>query len=314
MKNESKYIGCMLNAAVGDALGKQNEGRRRSEISVQAKDYGSAPSGSPGEKLGKGQYTDDTEQMLVLAESIIECNGFDVEDFAKRIARWGADALLDPARKSLLGPSSAKAIARLNSGVSWKESGSDIPSCGSAVRVPPVGLFYANMEEIESNAALSSIPTHNTGSAIAGAVAVAVGVRCAIEDMELFEIMKETCIRTSKYDLELGKKIRFAFENMNEEPHEMFTRLGTSYSVYEVVPSAFYCFSRHVENAKSAVIEAVNAGGDTDSIACVTGALCGALHGFAPLPKRWIKGLENRERVRRTARIIFEKSAACGRI
>jgi len=41
------------------------------------------------------------------------------------------------------------------------------------------------------------------------------------------------------------------------------------------------------------MIEAVNAGGDTDSIACITGALCGARHGIGAFPERWIKGLEN---------------------
>jgi ADP-ribosylglycohydrolase len=68
---KNKYIGCMLGAAIGDALGKQNEGVRRKEILKMGyiKDYGRAPTGSPGEKLRAGQYTDDTEQMLVLAQS-----------------------------------------------------------------------------------------------------------------------------------------------------------------------------------------------------------------------------------------------------
>lgn len=309
-KSRNKYIGCMLGAAIGDALGKQNEGLSRGEIRGRVTDYGKTPERSPGGKLRAGQYTDDTEQMIVLAQSLIECRGFDVRDLAGRIARWGSDALSDPVRRSLVGPSSSVAIARLNSGVSWKESGSDIPSCGSAMRAAPIGLFYKNLDDVESNAALSSLPTHNNKAAIAGAVAVAVGVRCALEGMDCFNIIKETVARVSKYDKGLAKKIELSYIKRDAEPDEVFTELGTSYLVYDTVPSAVYCFSKHSEEPEEAIIEAVNAGGDTDSIACITGALCGARHGVEAFPKRWINGLENKEIVEHLAEIIFEASVS----
>ncbi len=305
---KSKYTGCMVGAAIGDALGKQNEGQSREDILSRGyvTDYGEAEAGCPGEKLRAGQYTDDTEQMIVLAQSIIDCGGFDVEDFAVRIARWGVDALNDPVRKSLVGPSSAAAIAKLNSGISWKEAGSGIPSCGSAMRVAPIGLFYADLKEIESNAALSSVPTHNSKGAIAGAVAVAIAVRCALDGMDCFELIKEASARASKHDINLGKKIGLSYRLRTEQPQEVFIRLGTSYLVYETVPCAFYCFSKHFEEPEKAVIEAANAGGDTDSIACVTGALCGALHGVGSFPQRWINGLENKDLIENLAGGLLE--------
>ncbi|MCG2737042.1 MAG: ADP-ribosylglycohydrolase family protein [Candidatus Methanoperedenaceae archaeon] len=307
---ENKYTGCMLGAAIGDALGKQNEGLNRNDILKNRciKDYGKASAGCPGDKLKPGQYTDDTEQMILLAQSLIECRGFDAGDFALRIARWGADAMTDPLRKKLVGPSSSSAIARLNSGVSWKESGSSLPSCGSAMRAAPIGLFYRNLEEVETNAALSSVPTHNSSGAIAGAVAVAVGVRCAIDGMELPEIIKESSASASKYDEGLGSKIVLSFNMREEEPDEVFARLGTSYLADETVPSAFYCFSRYFDEPEKAIIEAVNAGGDTDSIACITGALCGARHGIGAFPERWIKGLENLGFIEHIAGMLYEKS------
>jgi ADP-ribosyl-[dinitrogen reductase] hydrolase len=265
-------------------------------------------SGSSGEKLRAGQYTDDTEQMLVLAQSLIRCGGFDVRDFASGIAKWGADALNDPARKTLVGPSSSQAITRLNSGASWEESGSDIPSCGSAMRAAPIGLFYDDLEEVVSNAALSSVPTHRSKVAVAGAVAVAVGVRCALKGMVHSEIVKETIARAVNYDMELGRKVELSWRLRTEEPGKAFLKLGTSYMVFETVPSAFYCFLRHFESPENAISEAVNAGGDTDSIACITGALCGALHGIGSFPKKWIQGLENKETIEGIAYMIFKKS------
>lgn len=307
MRQESKYTGCMLGAAIGDALGKQNEGLGRAEILKRgyATSYGKAPEGSPGEKLRPGQYTDDTEQMLTLAQSIIRCSGFDADDFARRIAKWGADVLNDPVRKSFLGPSSSLAIAKLNAGIHWKDSGSDIPSCGSAMRAAPVGIFYHELEKVEASAALSSIPTHSSNGAISGAVAVAIAVRCALDGMDCVEIIKETSARAAKYDRTLGEKIELAFKERDDNPEDVFAELGTSYLVYETVPCAFYCFSRHFESAEKAIIEAVNAGGDTDSIACITGAMCGARHGIDSLPERWINGLENKDGIESLASMIF---------
>ncbi|MCZ7382855.1 MAG: ADP-ribosylglycohydrolase family protein [Candidatus Methanoperedens sp.] len=309
-KLRSKYIGCMLGAAIGDALGKQNEGLGRKDIleNGYVTDYGKTRPGCPGEKLRKGQYTDDTEQMIVLAQSLIECNGFDAGDFAGKIAKWGAEAQNDPAKKKLVGPSSSAAISRLNSGITWKESGSDIPSCGSAMRVAPIGLFYKDMDEIESNAALSSVPTHNSRGAIAGAVAVAVAVRSALWEKNCIEIVKDAANRASKYDSGLAKKIELSFEKKDIESDKVFEEFGTSYLVYDTVPCAFYCFSRHFEAPEKAITEAVNAGGDTDSIACMTGALCGALHGIDVFPEKWLNGLENRKMIEHLSNAIWRKS------
>ncbi len=307
---KSKYVGCMLGAAIGDALGKQNEGLTRREILDRGfvTEYGRAPEGCPGENLRDGQYTDDTEQMLVLARSIIECNGFDVRDFASRMAQWGTDAMADPWRSLLLGPSSREAVKRLISGSGWEKSGSNIPSCGSAMRVAPIGLFYKDMDDVESNAALSSIPTHKSKGSVAGAVAVAIGVRCVVEGRECYDIIRESSSRASKYDDELAKKIQLSYELRKKDSDSVLAELGTSYLVYETVPCAFYCFSRHIGSPERAIIEAVNAGGDTDSIACITGALCGALHGIGFFPQRWIKGLEDEELIWRVAGEILEKS------
>ncbi|MGB8216043.1 MAG: ADP-ribosylglycohydrolase family protein [Candidatus Methanoperedens sp.] len=307
---KSKYTGCMLGAAIGDALGKQNEGLVRKDIleNGYVTDYGKARPGCPGEKLNAGQYTDDTEQMIVLAQSLIECNGFNAVDFAGKIAEWGADAQNDPVRKKLVGPSSAASIVRLNSGISWQESGSNIPSCGSAMRAAPIGLFYKDMDEIESNAALSSIPTHNSKGAIAGAVAVAVAMRSALCEKDCIEIVKDAASRASKYDTGLAKKIELSFEKKDIEPDKVFEELGTSYLVYDTIPCAFYCFSRHFESPEKAIIEAVNAGGDTDSIACITGALCGAVHGIDVFPEKWLNGLENRNMIEHLSNAIWRKS------
>lgn len=299
----------MIGAAIGDAIGKQNEGLKREEI-IERKlitDYGAAPPGSPGEKLNAGQYTDDTEEMLVLAQSLIDCNGFDPDDFSKKIAQWGKSMKYDPARSGLLGPSSSYAIDNLNAGVSWKESGSDVPSCGSAMRAAPIGLFFEDFDEVEEKAVLSSIPTHKSKSSIAGTVAVAVGIRSAVNGMDISEIIEQTCEKASRHDPELAEKIRLSYDLRDGAPDVVFSKVGTSFYVYDTVPSAFYCFSKHFNDPEKVIIEAVNAGGDTDSIGCIAGALCGAFHGIKCFPEKWMNGLQNMEFIRKTALILYRK-------
>ncbi|HEX7627839.1 MAG TPA: ADP-ribosylglycohydrolase family protein, partial [Candidatus Methanoperedens sp.] len=200
------------------------------------------------------------------------------------------------------------AIDNLNSGISWKESGSNIPSCGSAMRVAPIGLFFKDIDEVEKYAVLSSIPTHKSKSAIAGAVAVAVAVRCALDGCDLSEILRITCERASIHDIGLAKKIELAYESRSELTDVVFSRLGTSYYVNDTVPCSFYCFSRYFDDPEMGIIEAVNAGGDTDSIGCITGALCGALHGIECFSKKWINGLENRDHMENIANMIYSLS------
>jgi len=53
---------------------------------------------------------------------------------------------------------------------------------------------------------------------------------------------------------------------------------------------------------QTAVTEAVDLGGDTDTIGAVTGQLAGAVFGTASIPRRWIDGLHGAARLADLAR------------
>jgi poly(ADP-ribose) glycohydrolase ARH3 len=81
-------------------------------------------------------------------------------------------------------------------------------------------------------------------------------------------------------------------------------RIGNSPEAAETVPAAFYCFLKF--EPEEALITAASGGGDTDSIASIAGALCGASRGFDWIPKRWLRVLEGRERIENAARGLSE--------
>ena len=98
MDLSDRFRGCLLGVAVGDALGMPTEGYTAREISSK---FGMirvmmpAPEGHFHSGLCAGQFTDDTEETLILAESIIEADGFSPDRFAKKLTAWGTAWKLD---------------------------------------------------------------------------------------------------------------------------------------------------------------------------------------------------------------------------
>ena len=68
--------GALLGTFVGDALGMPFEGAPAGTIPVQLEMVDA--------RLGRGTYTDDTEMMIVLAESLIADGSVEPERLARR--------------------------------------------------------------------------------------------------------------------------------------------------------------------------------------------------------------------------------------
>jgi poly(ADP-ribose) glycohydrolase ARH3 len=86
--------------------------------------------------------------------------------------------------------------------------------------------------------------------------------------------------------------------NQPSEPEIIIEHLGNASTALNSVPTAIYCFLSHPRSFKEALIFAVSLGGDTDTIAAMTGAISGAYHGRKALPSQWLSDLENGEKGR----------------
>ncbi len=279
-----RFRGAILGFAIGDALGMPVEGMSRDEIADR---YGVVESfiPSPYRDLDSGEWTDDTEQMIALAESILKTVYFCPEDFAER---------LKLIKSHRIGPTTRAALKNLTFGVHWSKAGMVSETCGSSVRVLPIGLVYSfSLDLVENYAFLSSVVTHK-GSAVGGAVAVAVAVACILRGFSEREMLEEVVGRTEKYDDLIAEKIDVAYEISDKNLDYAIERLGNSMSVYESVPFAFYCYFSS-SNFKDCALKAVNAGGDADSIAAIACGMKGCELGVESIPDDWISGLRDRE-------------------
>ena len=78
----------------------------------------------------------------------------------------------------------------------------------------------------------------------------------------------------------------------------------------ETVPAALLIFAHFPGDLEGAVAAALAAGGDTDSIASMVGALTGTALGVEAVPARWVEGLYRREEVESVAEELWKAAEA----
>ena len=138
---------------------------------------------------------------------------------------------------------------------------------GSAMRVSPVGWYCETLDETLAEAKRSAGVTHNHAEGIKGAEAVAAAVFLARTGKSKAEI-KTFVVDTFGYDLDRTiDQIR---------PNYVF-----DVSCQGSVPEAIIAFLESVDY-ENAVRLAVSLGGDSDTIACITGGIAEAFYRTIP--------------------------------
>jgi len=80
-------------------------------------------------------------------------------------------------------------------------------------------------------------------------------------------------------------------------------------AIYHQLPAAYYLAARFPDDFESAVLHALNGGGQNQARCILTGALAGAQVGLAGIPRRFLDGLENSAELTVLARQLGEQSA-----
>lgn len=89
---------------------------------------------------------------------------------------------------------------------------------------------------------------------------------------------------------------RFAFlEGIRGLPRDEIRSTGY---VLDTLGAALWC-ACNTDSYEECVTEAVNLGGDSDTTACVAGALAAALYGYDSIPRQWLNQLRGKEVIER---------------
>jgi ADP-ribosylglycohydrolase len=82
---------------------------------------------------------------------------------------------------------------------------------------------------------------------------------------------------------------------------------GMPCAIYHMLPAAYYLGARFADDFEAGVLNALNGGGQNQVRAMLTGALIGAQVGFSNIPKRFVDGLKDKERLLEIADRLVEK-------
>lgn len=326
----NKFRGSLLGSLVGDCLGGPFEGKdvtSGDKIIIQR--YFDKME-DPTFKAPFKKYTDDTAMMKSVAKFLIDKPEPDLKYLAKLFV---IEYYNDPRRG--YGANVVEVFEKLRNSkyediflpAREQFNGSGSYGNGGAMRIAPIALyFYDDYENMINIARGATKITHNNTLGIDGALLQCIAVREAFcMDAKTPVDGKEFCsrLREEMKAVECGEdedlplitayqdKIKQVEEllqkNFSDElDFEVIDILGNGISAYESVPTAIYCFLRAQKEIprietnnvfRRAIQYAISFGGDTDTIACMTGAIAGAHLGEEAISKELRKHCEKYEEI-----------------
>lgn len=283
--------GSILGLVAADALGSTVEFTSPAEIKQKFGPAGQTEMRGGGFlNWATGDYTDDSQMMLCLLESLVATNreipsGLDVEDLGRRFVAWY------DSRPPDIGITVSQALARLKSGTPAAFSGDANPQSqanGAVMRCAPVAVLWhrpSRRPELVRDSLLSAAPTHRSPIA-AGA--------CVVANVLIAELISgkpfETALAQAK--TAAGPEWQSVLDEWEKagRPHR-----GNSGWALSTVLTALHCILT-TSTFEEAVVKAVNGGDDADTVGAVTGEIAGALYGYAAIPERWLRVLKDREK------------------
>jgi len=312
--------GALYGLAIGDALGMPTQMLSRAEIVRRwgplLPGFEPAPPGHPiAGGMPAGAITDDTEQAVLLARLLVKGRGtIDPHELAAALTEWER-AMAERGSLDLLGPSTKRAVAAILAGVPPEEAGATGTTNGAAMRIAPVGIAVPvalhdstpnlGLSTLVDRTVMASCVTHNTGVALAGAAAVAAAVSAGVSGATIAEATAlgiqaaSSAARRGHWvaGADVAARIEWATSlvasHAQAEAAELiYTLVGTSLATQESVPAAFAVLAAVPADPWRACRMAASLGGDSDTIAAMTGAIAGACHGAGSFPPEAIAAID----------------------
>lgn len=296
--NEDRFLGALLGLAIGDALGMPVEGWSRGRIAAA---FGRIESYLPrtlpgGDQVQAGEFTDETEIALCVVESLTTNHGrLDVDNIGARVLY-----LARGESRRWMGAATGAALDRADETLEFRVPlDEDGPATGDvATRGAPIGLLYAvgrfDPAPLRADTEAVTRLTHGSPAAIAATTAVAFGVNLAARgEVPPTRWARETAEFLGSGELaeSLGRAADLA--DAGTPVADALAAIRAGEGAAESVAAAFYA-AMVAPVFEAAVFAAVNAGGDTDTVAAIAGTIAGAARGASGIPQRLIDDLGGR--------------------
>jgi ADP-ribosylglycohydrolase len=292
MTLKDRAQGSFIGLAAGDALGSPTEGKTPDEIFSRwgrVNDFLSDDQGG----------SDDTEYALYSSKLLLrhkrDLNSQIVADAYRRDIVNAVNSYKGAGFSEMI------AINNLKKGLQPPASGQHLHSWsdGLAMRVAPYGITSVGDPHFAAHLAKEDGLVANAGEGIFSGQAVAAAISIAMTGASLDKII-EAALNVVPKDswtynsIERAVKIGYESTDVWNSLKPLHSSIACSYYFWtdiapEAVGLAFGIITSARLNFEDAVLGAVNIGRDTDTIAAIAGAICGAFHGIQSIPERWVK-------------------------
>lgn len=258
------YTGAIIGFAIGDALGMANEFSDNKVYDFED---------NPKKGLKAGQWTDDTQYLIVSGESMIRYKSLCSNDLAFKLRE-----LYHSGKLRSIGYGTRTAIQNMNSGLNPSESGiTGQMSCGSSglARIIPYSLVEDNPERCQVNSALKI--THNNKDLFKVGYAFSKFLQ-GIKKRNIEEALNYFHEYTPK---KLRKFLDKTYDNSGYAP--------------ALIGGAIQSFLLYKDDFEKAVIHSVNQRGDSDTRGSLTGLISGLYLGSGNIPNHFKNRLEEKD-------------------
>ena len=297
MHKKDRIRGALVGLALGDAIGTTLEFEPRDSYDPIDDLVGGGPF-----ELEPGQWTDDTSMALCLANSLIECTGFDPLDQMKRYVRWYREGYCSSTGNCFdIGATVETALLSFESSGNPFSGSTDPCSAGngSIMRLAPVPIYYnTGLRDAINYSGESSKTTHGAEESVAGCQLLGSVLWHLLNGTEKNALLDQSTQAIADLGIKLPEKIadigRGTFHA--KQRSEI---CGSGY-VVDSLEAALWCFYQ-TETYRDAVLLSANLGDDADTTAAVCGQIAGAYYGYDSIPKEWKERLYMHETIVRLA-------------
>lgn len=304
METLSRFRGCLLGLAVGDALGTTLEFKAPGSFVPLQDMVGGGPFG-----LRPGQWTDDTSMALCLAESLVEMQRFDPRDQMERYVRWRDEGYWSSTGRCFdIGNTVSSALRRYQQ-TNEPYAGSTDPYSagnGSIMRLAPVPMFYAaHVEQAIIMSGESSRTTHGAATAVSACCYLGGLLVGALSGVGKGTLLAPYYAPVPGYWVQHPLHPDIAAISAGSYKEKQPPAIKGSGYVVQSLEAALWAF-HHSTNFRDGCLLAANLGDDADTTAAVYGQLAGAYYGVDAIPVAWLMQLAMRDEITALADRLHE--------
>lgn len=294
---KEKFAGMLFGYAIGDALGLGTEFMSKKEVKQRypegLHDYSQIIRDAHRSQWARGEWSNDTETILILLKSIIATKGISFVDYAHRLKEW-----------YLTGPTDVTTNLRLT--LSQPEFGSK--PFETTRRVWASKHRMDTTSECLGRALVISIWNENTDDNVLQVCRMThPDTRCETSCLILAK-MANSLFWENK-DASYSELVDMALEHNKKEivrylemaHHGSLSELqlddDDSYWFVRKALSAALWGVWHTESVEEGIDTIIAQGGDADTNACLAGALLGIKHGYSSIPDHLVDGLRDKDKL-----------------